>query len=379
MATQLSPTELSSAELAQPLCTAVQIALVDLLASWGVHPDAVVGHSAGEIAAAYASGAVSAIDAIKIAYYRGIVLDSAPEGAMMAVSCGAEHKELQDVLNQTDLSIACINSAGNVTVSGAVGGIQSASTKLTDMGISCKVLPISRAYHTGVMTGAASRYFDILKKFLRPDKAKLPIYSSVSGTEVHGTSLDARYWELNLLNPVQYYKAVKQALTSMSTLDAFVEIGPHRLLSRPTQEIHQEINASGARPPYLSTMIRESDTPYQLMKLAGDLVIRRVDVDLDEVNGPVESGRHTSPSTKYLANLPSYAWDYSSKAWSEPRQSSEWRLRQAPRHELLGSLIPGGNPMAPTWRNIISQRELPWVVDHQVSRTSIHIPIELPD
>ncbi|BCS26961.1 type I iterative PKS [Aspergillus puulaauensis] len=367
LATQLSPSEIGSAELAQPLCTAVQIALVDLLASWGVHPDAVVGHSAGEIAAAYACGAVSAVDAIRIAYYRGIVLDSAPEGAMMAVTRGAEHKELQSVLNQTNLSIACINSAENVTISGTVGGIQSAYTKLTDMGISCKVLPVSRAYHTGAMNGAASKYSDILQEFLRPNKAKLPMYSSVSGTEVDGTSLDARYWELNLLNPVQYYKAVKQALTSMSALDAFLEIGSHRLLSRPTQETHQEVDTGGVRRPYLSTMIRQSDTPYQLMKLAGDLVILGVDVDLDEVNGPVESGRHTSPSSKYLANLPSYAWDYSSKDWSEPRQSSEWRLRQAPRHELLGSLIPGGNPMAPTWRNIISQRELSWVVDHQIN------------
>ncbi|KAJ5560795.1 type I iterative PKS [Penicillium sp. DV-2018c] len=367
LATPLSSTEIRSAALAQPLCTAVQIALVDVLASWGAHPDGVVGHSSGEIAAAYACGAVSAIDAIKIAYYRGIALDSAPEGGMMAVSCNADCKELKDILSQADVSIACINSSDNITISGSVEGIQGAFVKLRDMGISCKVLPVTRAYHTGAMDGLASNYFNMLQCFLRPKNAKLPMYSSVSGMKVDGTDLDARYWETNLRTPVQYSKAVNLALTSMPTLDAFIEIGPHRLLSRPTQKIHQEFDPSGVRYPYFSTMIRDSDTSYQLMKLAGDLVVLGVDVNLREVNGRVVSGRRTSPSNKYLINLPSYAWDYSSKTWSEPRQSLEWRLRQAPRHELLGSLIPGGNPLAPTWRNIISQRELPWVIDHQVS------------
>ncbi|KAL4888278.1 hypothetical protein BDV59DRAFT_188903 [Aspergillus ambiguus] len=364
----LTSHELDSPELAQPLCTAVQIALVDLLSSWGVYPDMVIGHSSGEIAAAYACRAISASEAITIAYYRGVALKAAPVGGMMSVNMAPESPRLKETLERAGIHIACFNSYGNVTLSGPAEGIQAAQSILNGRGIACRVLPVTRPYHTKAMACCSSLYFKLLEHAVHPKNARLPMYSTVTGREVNGSELNARYWETNLRVPVLYAQAVEQSLDSKRGCDVFVEIGPHRLLSRPTQDIQKVLDSNGPQRPYLSTIIRHSDTPFHMVTLAGHLVVNGYKVCLDTVNGALPSeGRPHRRSIPWINDLPTYAWDYSSSPWIEPRISSEWRSRRARRHELLGSRIHGGDPLAPTWRNITSQSELPWIVDHQIN------------
>jgi acyl transferase domain-containing protein len=144
-------TKLSQAEYSQPICTALQIALVDLLASWGVAPHAVVGHSSGEIAAAYAAGSLTKKDAIIIAFYRGYVCKKPRKmGAMAAIGLGKA-----DVLPflLPGVGIACENSASSITLSGDSDTLDKvlASLKEKNPDAFARKLQVAMAYHSGMI------------------------------------------------------------------------------------------------------------------------------------------------------------------------------------------------------------------------------------
>ena len=140
--------QIDQAEFSQPLCTAIQIALVDLLSHWGIRPSAVVGHSSGEIAASYAAGLLSAEEAILVAYYRGQLASSVPhEGAMAAVGMGSQ--DVQALLLE-GVVIACENSPTSVTISGDSDKIELVIKKIQSErpGTFCRRLRVGVAYHS---------------------------------------------------------------------------------------------------------------------------------------------------------------------------------------------------------------------------------------
>ena len=144
--------KLSRAELSQPLCTALQIAVVDLLASWGVTPSAVVGHSSGEIAAAYAAGALSKEGALITAYYRGFVCKKLTKtGGMAAIGLGKS--EVQPFLVD-GMGIACENSGSSVTLSGDLEALEQAMGAIKDQHDQAfmRKLQVEMAYHSGKTT-----------------------------------------------------------------------------------------------------------------------------------------------------------------------------------------------------------------------------------
>lgn len=146
-----SRSRIASAELSQPCCTAIQLALVDLLASYGVTPGAVVGHSSGEIAAAYASGAITANEAIAIAYYRGKVMLSVDStrkpGGMAAVGLGRE--EVEPYL-ASGVLIGCENSPESTTLTGDKDALEGVMQKIKEANpdILVRALQVDRAYHS---------------------------------------------------------------------------------------------------------------------------------------------------------------------------------------------------------------------------------------
>lgn len=142
----------NEAEFSQPLCTALQIGLVNLLRRWGVHPTALAGHSSGEIAAAYASGAISAKSALIIAYFRGKVVQTrAKAGSMAAIGLGSH--EITPLL-QTGVQIACENSPKSVTVSGDPEVVNRLVERVRQdfPDALCKILKIHVAYHSRMST-----------------------------------------------------------------------------------------------------------------------------------------------------------------------------------------------------------------------------------
>lgn len=199
------------AEFAQPLCTAVQIALVNLLQHWGITPDAVVRHSSGEIAAAYASGALSAEVAILVAYFRGQAMktfSSEHHGGMAAVGLGSEKAR---PFLKPGVVIACDNSPESVTLSGdsdtlgeVLDGIHA-----HDNEIFCRQLAVNAAYHSHHMVEAGEVYEKMVHPHCAHKLSMAPMYSNVSGTIISDPSiLNARYWRKNLQSPVLFNTAI---------------------------------------------------------------------------------------------------------------------------------------------------------------------------
>ncbi|SPO07536.1 related to polyketide synthase [Cephalotrichum gorgonifer] len=382
-----STSRISDAAFSQPLCTALQIVIVDYLKAAGIKLSAVVGHSSGEIAAAYAAGYVSAEDAIQIAYYRGYFLHLAegPEGsgggAMMAV--GITEEDARDLLELEDLEgricIAASNSPQSLTLSGDSEAIDLARRILEDEKKFARLLKVDKAYHSHHMLPSSGPYNEALTKAgikiqARPLDAEYPSWiSSVYGEDIEiiGTeSLSGEYWVRNMTNQVLFTQALEQAIsTSTGPFDLAIEVGPHPALQSPALQTFTAV--AGSEVPYVGTLRRGSDDVEALSEGLGSvwkfLGSRAVDFSaLDSRLYGDESQGQAPP--KLLTGLPSYAWEHDRVYWHESRYSKNFRTSGQLPHQLLGTKLPDGTESEIRWKNYLHLRELPWLVHHQVDR-----------
>ena len=372
-------------EFSQPLCTALQIALVDLLESFGFKPVAVLGHSSGEIAAAYCYGALSQESAMKVAYFRGTVtktleLESLKQGSMMAVALSeaAVWPYLEDIRKQTgqSLSIGCVNSPCNVTVTGDAEGIENLRSSMETRKIFSRKLAVNLAYHSYHMRSVEQAYRLALGTITsRQGGENRPLmFSTVTGGLADFEQISkAEYWISNLTGKVMFL----DAFTAMSThlmdqrkgtgsnrggSDLLVEIGPHSALQRPIRDCMQEM--SGLKNvEYDFILSQGSDPVSNLASFFGRVACRGHAVDLMKL--PYAGLDPILP--KVLASLPEYPFNHGYSYWHESRMSKNLRFRRHPKHDLLGIQEQDWNPMQPRWRNIIKLAENSWLRDHQVT------------
>lgn len=377
--------------VSQTLCTALQIGLVDLLASWSVRPVGVVGHSSGEMAAAYAAGKLSAAEAITAAYYRGyIVALNQKSGAMLAVGLssaqGAEY--LRQAGLEDQVKVAAINSPDSITMSGDADAIKTLHDTFDQQGVFNRVLKTGGlAYHSQHMLALGQDYSQVLEAaFQGLSKTELtqkdhrypsvPWVSSVIPTKDMAASKEATtpsYWRANLESAVQFNEAVSNLVSLPdSSIGAVVEVGPHPALKSPLRQI---VKTLGKTVPHVATLKRGEDARSSLLNLAGSLFALNADVDLIAVNA-VEAEDHQGVSGLAhgctAVDLPPYQYTYGPIRYNESRLSKEYRLRQVPRHDLLGSKVPGTTRLRPQWRNIIRLKSLPWLDDHRVAPHVLH-------
>ena len=188
---------------------------------------------------------------------------------------------------------------------------------------------------------------------------KIPFYSSVTGTCMNEAGiLGPAYWRQNLESPVLFSTAVKQLLQDRPEGNLFLEVGPHSALAGPLRQIFR---ASEASPPYVSALVRDKNCTQNLLAAAGQLHIYSIDIDL----------RAVSSGDKVLTDLPAYAWNHETKYWDESRLSRDWRLREYPHHDLLGSRIAEGTDLEPTWRTVLHLDDVPWIRDHAIQQDII--------
>ena len=367
------------ADISQPATTAIQIALVSLLASWNIKPLAVVGHSSGEIAAAYAAGALSLSACMAVAYHRGALASKlAGRGAMLAI--GATVAEVTSLLGKVTSGkavIACINSPSLITASGDVDAVDTLHKLAIDANIFARKLKVDTAYHSHQMREIEAEYLTKLGGIKpNPTTESSPrLYSSLRGKQILLEELEADYWCENLTSPVLFSQAVtdlcreRNNADSVSPVDVIVEIGPHSTLKAPIQEILKSRNhISGASTRYLPTLLRDSDAARSLLNTAGALYC---------TGYPVESSNlYTSPhekSYKLLSDLPQYPWLHTKRYWHETRISRNNRFRRFPRHDLLGALVEDFNELEPRWRSVIRLSEIPWL-SHHLIQSSVVFP-----
>ncbi|GAB1201027.1 hypothetical protein APSETT444_010412 [Aspergillus pseudonomiae] len=387
-----------------PYC---MVALVDLLASWGIYPDSVTGHSSGEIAAAYAAGALTMEDAMAVAYYRGVVVSNWPlangqiRGAMLALGVSArESQSYLDMLQSGKAVVACINSPLSVTIAGDLPAIDELEQIVREKQVFSRRLSVEVAYHSHHMKLVKDQYLGRIAHMSprsREDIANylgnrsVSFFSSVTGAEIKPSELGSRYWASNLVGQVNFVdslralcfetinqrapvgtlgkKRIKRAgMAQKVSVDALVEVGPHATLAGPIkQTLRDDTKLNAAEILYISVLTRKSNAVTTALTAAATLMCTGYPVDSQAINNPTASHE---PSV--LVDLPPYAWSHIQTYWAEPRISKNFRNRKHARTDLLGAIDRMACPFQPVWRNFLRVSENPWLLDHRIESNIVY-------
>jgi acyl transferase domain-containing protein/NAD(P)-dependent dehydrogenase (short-subunit alcohol dehydrogenase family) len=281
--------DLTPTELAQPLLVAVQVALARLLASLGLKPGAVIGHSVGEIAAAIVAGALGVEQGITIAAARGrLMAGLAGQGCMVAVDLAPD--AVAPALEGLDVDIAAINGPASLVLSGTKAGVEAAIARLN---VPSRSLPGAYAFHGRQVAGAAAALASSLAGLASAAPA-LPMISTVTGGPAPG--LDGAYWGRNAREPVAFAAAIAHLLKAGHR--RFIEVGPHPALLSGIAKLWAVQGGEGADLTLVPTLRRATDDRLSLLRSVGNLFVRGFAPDWDALG--IAAGRVTP--------LPPYPW-----------------------------------------------------------------------
>ena len=332
-----------------------------------------VGHSSGEIAAAYSTGCLSSESAWKLAYQRGQTSRflQAGSGAMMSVGLGEnEAVRYLERITQGKAVVACVNSPSSVTLSGDVCALDHLDRMFKTEGIFARKLKVDVAYHSHHMRAVADTYLDPIKHMTTQSHSADPevrMFSSVTGQVIDTSVLTPEYWVANLVSPVRFSDAVLSLSTyqpgkrrrrpvSENFVDLWVEIGPHGALATPVKQTLENNTTE-----YFSVLQRGKEAVSTALAVAGELWSRGYPVDLTST---VDRNVAMAHQPSLLVDAPTYPWNHGAEYWSEPRLSIAHRFRGHPRQDLLGS--PVKDLSEPAWRHFLRVPESPWMEDHMV-------------
>lgn len=358
----------------QTICTALQLAIIDLIECWGIKPSAVVGHSSGEMGAAYAAGILSFESALIAAYYRGRYMsanrtDGVP-GGMMAVGL-PENKCLEELKPYAGrLTIAAVNSPSTMTVSGDEDAILELKDKLTEKKVFVRQLIVKQAFHSHHMFPLAPAYESALKNnsTFKTNPPKCRMFSSVTSRQADYEKMGASYWASNMVQAVRFSDALTGILLDEEdeqNIDVLIEIGPHPALKGPARQTIQSLKLD---LPYVASLTRGVPDFEGLLNMAGTLFSLGYPVDIIAANKNLSKALDgvlvSTPTGAKLENLPTYTWEHR-RYWSETRYIKEHRQREF-RHATLGHRVAGSVVRHPLFRNYLRLSELPWLNEHVV-------------
>jgi acyl transferase domain-containing protein/NADPH:quinone reductase-like Zn-dependent oxidoreductase len=369
----------------QTLCTVLQVGLVDLCRSLGLHPAAVVGHSSGEIGAAYCAGAISKSSALKLAYFRGVVAERESKrscGGMMAV--GMSHKGIAALLAEMPdrcptLAVACINSPENVTISGPRTELEALDIALEKRDVFHRRLKVDVAYHSSGLQVAAAEYEEYVGS-LEPGDGGWPtaiMVSSVSGDIANAQDLrTVCYWVQNMLQPVRFCDALTLLCGASGVvksptprLNMLIEVGPHGALQGPIRDtLKVQPGVDGIT--YHSAMRRFTPGDHSFLSLLGQVWSHGVELDLSLANSL--DREQVDRRKRVMTDLPEYPFDHSRTYLHTGRLGKEFRFRRNIKHDLLGKPVLDWNPLEPRWRNFLKLSQLPWARDHKINGAVIY-------
>lgn len=341
---------LSETRVVQVVNCALQIALAALWRSWGVVPDAVVGHSAGEMAAAHVAGALSLHDALRIAYHRGMLLHRASgAGTMLAAGVGEQEAAALLAPYAGRASLAAINSPNAVTFSGETEALREVARELERRERFCRFLATDVPYHSPLVEGVREELLEALAD-VEPQPARIPMLSAVTGTWLGDAPLDAAYWWRNIREPVRFAPCVEALLDE--GYDLFCEISPHPALAHYVSE---GLGARGTDGDVVPSLRRHADERSTMLRALARLHVRGVPIDWSAV--------HPEGS---VVTLPSYPWQRE-RHWFEDDEpdAPKWSARGGVEtgHPLLGRRLPAPRP---TWEVSLNRAEHAFLEAHVV-------------
>ncbi|GIK01932.1 type I iterative polyketide synthase [Aspergillus viridinutans] len=372
-----SDSRIHEASISQPLRTAIQIVQCNLLRNLGLKFDSVIGHSSGEIAAAYAAGKLDLADTIRVAYLRGWAIQQSQHqqspGSMIAVMLNWKQAEAICDFPQYvgKIQIAAYNSPTSVTLSGDLEAIDELAWLLSSLGQAVHPLHVDTAYHSHHMQVSAEVYRRALKACkIQPKKPSSPVrwFSTVyPGVDLSVTSDDqaSEYWVANMLKSVSFSQAVAVALQSRETkYDCVIEVGPHPVMRGPVRQILEKMS----RPtdmPYLCLAKRAESGIQSFAAAIGDLWTLFGPGALD-VQAYVDAF-NTNASGVVVKGLPRYPFDHSQTYWAESRLSRARLHARNPPNALLGGVLPTSGQGERRWRNYLRPEELPWLHGYRLN------------
>ena len=375
---------LGEALVSQPTSTAIQIILADHLKAAGVEFDVVVGHSSGEIAAAYAAGYISATDAIRISYYRGLYAGLARGngklGAMMAVSMSyAEATELCDQNHwEGRVSVAASNAPSSSTVSGDSDAIDEMKQVLDSQGIFARKLHVDTAYHSHHMIPCATPYLASLD-----DTGACGISSSstcvwISSVHPNGMPfsadrLDNQYWVDNMTRPVLFAQALNLAAELHGPFGVALEVGPHPALQTPVIEslLASMESQDSSKVAYCGTFRRGQDSMKAFASAIGFLWENRgpVGVNFDSYRQACFGRSEVQP--QILPSVPTYQWNHQHVFCREPRLSKQFLTEPTRSYDRLGTQESRDFENTVRFRNVLSLKSLPWLEGHKIQGQAV--------
>ena len=372
------------AAVSQPLCTALQVALVDVLRAAGIEFSAVVGHSSGEIGAAYAAGYLKATDAIRVAYYRGVHSHLArgpggKRGKMMAVGMSLSQATAFCSEFRETLAVAASNSQTSCTLAGNAEAIEDAHARLQANGTFARVLQVDTAYHSHHMKPCGKPYLESMKQCgvkVQKGRKQCRWYSSVWGSngrsrsfdQADGLLLEGQYWVDNMTQAVLFSQACGRALNEDQCFDFALEVGPHAALKGPSSETIKML--TGLSLPYSGVLKRGQKAVESFADALGLLwkcfPSSRPIITFDGLRRAFPRGK--PQKSAILKGLPAYSWDHPSLIWKESRSSRLYRAQSQARHELLGHCVTYGEreKREVHWKQLLRLSELPWLAGHRI-------------
>ncbi|MFE5031821.1 type I polyketide synthase [Streptomyces sp. NPDC056683] len=349
---------LKRVEVVQPVLWAVMVSLAAVWRSFGVEPDAVIGASQGEIAAAVVAGELSLADGARVVALRSRLLAERMVGRGVLASIALPVERVRELLPE-GLSIAGVNGPATVTVAGGQDAVEGFTARLTEEGVRARVVASSVATHCALVDDLEDDLAELLRE-VEPREGAVPFYSTVDpGLREPGT-LDAGYWFANMRRPVSFEPVVRELVESESL--TFIEVGPHPVLLPPIQDI-ADLHATGSTV-VVSTLRRNEGDLRRLVASVAQAYSYGVAVDW----APLFHGR----GARRVA-LPTYAFQRR-RYWPEmtggPAGVTAAGLDSA-EHPLLGAMVTLPHSDGVLFTSRLSLRTHAWLADHAVQGTVI--------
>nr|VFK37846.1 MAG: Zinc-binding dehydrogenase [Candidatus Kentron sp. TC] len=334
--------------IAQPANFVLQVALVDLWQSKGITPSAIVGHSVGEVSAAYASGALSLEDALAVSYHRSRLQRTvAGQGRMLAMGLSEEEAEaLLGKYGRGKISFGAINSPASLTLSGDGETLEKVAEELETREVFNRFLQVELAYHSPIMDGLRDGMSSALAD-LEPQAPSIPLYSTVTGERIDTQMHDASYWCNNIRQPVRFAKAIQSMVKAGHGF--FLEVGPHPVLGG---SIEENVSAVRGKARVVSSLKRDEPEIDTFYRALGELYTQGCPPDWSALY----------PDGGRFVRLPLYPWQRQTY-WRESEESRFDRLGSRADHPLLGHRT---NAPEMAWEQPVNGQFLPWLSDHRI-------------
>ncbi|HEC44649.1 MAG TPA: SDR family NAD(P)-dependent oxidoreductase [Bacteroides sp.] len=340
---------ISETNIAQPCIFAIQIALFEMWKALGISPSAVVGHSIGEVPAAYASGALTLEQAVLLIFHRSRVQFKATDkGKMLAAGLTTEEATRLVQGREDKVSLAAVNGPAMVTLAGDTDVIEQISEELEKQDVFNRLLQINVPFHCHHMEPLKEELLGALDS-LKPSPTKIPFYSTVTGMVMDGRKLDNKYWYRNVRETVSFAPAIEELIKD--GFNTFVELGPHPIHAMGINDLLDARQKNGVVVPSIR---RQDEEKRTFLSSLGTLHTWGCKVHWQGYFGENQ-----------FVRLPTYPWQ-KERHWLETEEGRKTRLGSFIHPHLERKTTSARESHNIIWDIKLDKRTYPYIDDHKV-------------